>query len=634
MTKAKALRGAAAGNEEGGFQAMLETIRNPVLILDPHLIVENANSFFCRKFGQSKAQIEGHFIYQTEAGRWNVPAFRKMLDALLGGAKQIKDVEVLHDSVLMGSMVLLVNGSRMKSPDSKFRIVLSMEEMRDSKKDEHLLRDRVQRSEQALRESGLRVQNALRKSDHDAGQALRKSNKEAGQALRKSNKEAGQALRKSHKEAGQALRRSVKKAGEARHQSDRRAGAARQANARKAGEARQRNLRTVGLALKRSDKMAGQALRRSDLKAILALRRSDKNAGLARKKRDQMAVKVSLARDEMTEQALRFSDKRLRHAMRASDKKAEKVLKEVNDRIEPIYRSNQRFGLAVEGSNDGIWDWDLEQDSIYFSSRWKNMLGFSDEEVGSRPSEWFGRVPADELVKLKSAIAAHVKEKTPFWEHEYRMRHKNGEMLWVHTHGAAQRNGAGKPVRMAGFQADISARRVMQQQLLNLANHDFLTGAFNRRHFMLRLGLRMDEARRLRKPLSLCLCDLDYFKAVNDTYGHPMGDKVLLKFSMVMQAMTRADDLKGRFGGDEFCILFFNKTSAQAGRAVEAIRSGVEKMGLEGDSGKKFKVTGSFGVAQMKPRQSEKEIFAAADKMLYQAKVEGRNRVAIEKGGD
>ena len=167
-----------------------------------------------------------------------------------------------------------------------------------------------------------------------------------------------------------------------------------------------------------------------------------------------------------------------------------------------------------------------------------------------------------------------------------------------------------------------------QEQLRRQAYHDALTGLYSRRHLMDQLKQSMSLARRHAHPLSLCLCDLDKFKQINDTYGHNMGDKVLESFANVIREEIRTEDIGGRLGGDEFCIVFPYAHAEVASICLERIRRKFERIPFETDDGKKFHASATFGVADMLPPEIAQEAFTElADQSLYAAKELGRNCV-------
>ncbi len=124
-----------------------------------------------------------------------------------------------------------------------------------------------------------------------------------------------------------------------------------------------------------------------------------------------------------------------------------------------LRESEERYALAVAGARDGLWDWDLAKDRVFYSARWKVMLGFGEVEIGDQPREWFSRVHPEALEPLRARIAAHLDGRTPDFEFEYRMRNKEGNFRWVLSRGLAVRDRDGRATRMAGSQTDITDRR-------------------------------------------------------------------------------------------------------------------------------------------------------------------------------
>lgn len=140
---------------------------------------------------------------------------------------------------------------------------------------------------------------------------------------------------------------------------------------------------------------------------------------------------------------------------------------------ELLRQSEERYALAVNGANDGIWDWDLVRDEVYYSPRWKAILGMPDQEL-NKPSDWLDRVHAEDRPELDMAIARHLDGVTPHLECECRMEGKNGQR-WVFIRGLAVRTESGKPVRMAGSLTDITRRHQAEEKLVNMVQTDTLT---------------------------------------------------------------------------------------------------------------------------------------------------------------
>ncbi len=172
----------------------------------------------------------------------------------------------------------------------------------------------------------------------------------------------------------------------------------------------------------------------------------------------------------------------------------------------------------------------------------------------------------------------------------------------------------------------LSARNILEKQAIN----DALTGMFNRHHMVEVFGREFSSALRYKTELSCLLLDLDYFKEINDTYGHPFGDFVLREFAGCLKQKVRNIDIPFRYGGEEFMILLPNTDVSGAQHVAEKIRIACEQK-MYDDGTNSAKATVSIGIASVKynkPLES-KELIAYADKALYRAKAEGRNRVNI-----
>lgn len=151
------------------------------------------------------------------------------------------------------------------------------------------------------------------------------------------------------------------------------------------------------------------------------------------------------------------------------------VFRDVSERKraeQELRRSRERFELAVRGSQDGIWDWDLRSGDVYFSPRWKSIIGYEDHELGHRIEEWEQRLHPDERAAVIAANAAHAAGTTPHYEYEYRLRHKDGSYRWILARGVALRDTSGKAYRMAGSHVDITERKKAEEERERLLNRE------------------------------------------------------------------------------------------------------------------------------------------------------------------
>jgi diguanylate cyclase (GGDEF)-like protein len=179
---------------------------------------------------------------------------------------------------------------------------------------------------------------------------------------------------------------------------------------------------------------------------------------------------------------------------------------------------------------------------------------------------------------------------------------------------------------VARLRVRLDRTRVFREQ----SNRDLLTGLLTRRAFTESVLARVAEAQRSRRHLSLCLLDVDRFKSVNDTYGHGVGDKVLSAFGALLGTRFRLQDLRGRWGGEEFIIAFFGEWAESAREILSRVTAEFAKISFDGGQGRSFNVTVSGGIATYPiDGRSLEELVNVADQRLYAAKQAGRNRIKI-----
>ncbi len=142
------------------------------------------------------------------------------------------------------------------------------------------------------------------------------------------------------------------------------------------------------------------------------------------------------------------------------------MLRHIQSSRQQLKESEERFSLAVQGTNDGIWDWHIKTNTVYYSPRWKEMLGYTDDELPNRFEEWTMRMHPDDVEPAMQALNDHLAGQTSYYEKEIRLQHKDGSYRWILTRGATVRDEAGRPVRMAGSHTDITERKRVDDELI------------------------------------------------------------------------------------------------------------------------------------------------------------------------
>ncbi len=141
------------------------------------------------------------------------------------------------------------------------------------------------------------------------------------------------------------------------------------------------------------------------------------------------------------------------------------VIKRISSIESILFKEKERYSLAVRGANDGLWDWDLKTNQIYFSARWKAMLGYEDHELNNNLEEWIKRIHPDDSEKSMADLTAHLNGHSYYFENEQRLLHKDGSYRYFQIRGLAMRDENGKSYRIAGSQTDINENKLIEKQL-------------------------------------------------------------------------------------------------------------------------------------------------------------------------
>jgi diguanylate cyclase (GGDEF)-like protein/PAS domain S-box-containing protein len=296
-----------------------------------------------------------------------------------------------------------------------------------------------------------------------------------------------------------------------------------------------------------------------------------------------------------------------------------------------IRTANERFKLAVEGANDAIWDWDLKSDIIYFAPKWFDFIGIESDESFSA-EDWFNIIhPSDqEYFKRKLYDLFHNNE--TYFEQEYRIIVNDKSVKWIMTRGIVLYDENGMKSRMAGSHSDITERKNMQQRVSFFAYYDSLTELPNRTKLLDNLNQALNRAfRKEDYSFSLLYLDFDGFKHVNDTYGHSVGDLLLINIAHRLKDCVRPLDLVSRVGGDEFIILLDgieNNTTIES--ILKRILETSRKEFLLNDHS--IYISVSIGIVTESSGSSKPDdLIRKADIAMYYSKINGKDKYTFFK---
>jgi diguanylate cyclase (GGDEF)-like protein len=270
----------------------------------------------------------------------------------------------------------------------------------------------------------------------------------------------------------------------------------------------------------------------------------------------------------------------------------------------------------------------------YLSDKTWDFYGLTAHECLSDPEKIFNLIHPDDLPRVHESIAQSA-ETLEEWVCEYRVQTQHGS-YWLKGVSRPEKDPDGR-ISWHGMTINIDTQKNLELELEQLSITDELTGLYNRRYMLRKLEESVAQGKRYGDTFSLISLDIDFFKAINDSHGHPTGDAVLKRFADIIESRTRKSDIVARTGGEEFIIFMPSTGLSEASQVAESLRIALQTESFVSDEGKTFNITFSAGVVNWSGSETQatsvRDLLAACDQSMYAAKRAGRNRVVADGDG-
>lgn len=299
-----------------------------------------------------------------------------------------------------------------------------------------------------------------------------------------------------------------------------------------------------------------------------------------------------------------------------------------------LQKQKKRLKNVIDSTRLGSWEWDIKTGKTVFNQRWAEIMGYRLEEFGETTIKtWENFIHPDDLKISKMLLQKHFSGESDYYSYECRVKHKDGNWRWILDSGrVVEWDKDGLPLIMFGTHQDITEKKILENKIRENSIRDPLTQIYNRRYVFDRMTAIVAEYIRNVYMFSVAIIDIDYFKLINDKYGHQAGDQVLIEFTQIISNGLRPYDILGRYGGEEFIIVSVNTTSEHLKIAIERILEKIRKIEIN-YKGNKINFTFSTGIADgndfIEEDLTVDRAVELADRRLYKAKQKGRNRIEI-----
>lgn len=303
-----------------------------------------------------------------------------------------------------------------------------------------------------------------------------------------------------------------------------------------------------------------------------------------------------------------------------------KSFKQHSEFEDSLKMSEERWKFALEGSGDGVWDWNLETNQVFRSARWREIYGYDENDLEPTPQAGRKLIHPDDLEQAVKDIEDYLQGRTEAYHSEFRLKCKDGSWKWTLSRGKVFREPiTGKAIRKIGIHTDISSRKQTEAEIVRLAHYDPVTALPNRVLFIDRLNQAIKKGNRTHQTVTVLFLDLDKFKEVNDTLGHDKGDLLLKQAAQRLLGAVREMDTVARLGGDEFTVIL---NDSESEKVTERIAQNIleilaEPFEIESES---IYITASIGISIYPDDGASIEaLLKSADQAMYAAKAVGGN---------
>ena len=346
-----------------------------------------------------------------------------------------------------------------------------------------------------------------------------------------------------------------------------------------------------------------------------------------------VSIGIDITERKKTERKLRESYEELEathEQLLTTEEELKEQYDDLHKREAELKSSEERYRLAIEGVNDGVWDWDGSDGKLFMSKRCQTLLGYdNDTNVIADLYTirfWMNLIHEDDAHRFWEEIYTYLDQpQANHFQIEYKTKEKNGEFRWMLTKGKAIWNTEGTPIRMAGSVTDITEQRMSKEKINHMAYYDSLTKLPNRALFLDRFLIASANAQRKNKMVAIYYLDLDNFKTVNDTIGHPFGDELISNVGRYLEMHFRRGDTVARMGGDEFIMMQTNiEEIEEISLVVSRVQNLFQQPWIVG--GHEFYVTASIGITIYPSDGVDIQVLMKnADAAMYRAKELGKN---------